>query len=106
MSDWCKRHEKVECSYVGSLFVGQCNADNLVELYEEFVKQMQIDLSPLLHTGMDGPNINLYFENKLASSLSEIDTFFEIRILLLASYTCSIFERNKETVLLFCCFIG
>ena len=73
---WSKKHGRVLHAYCGSLFVGHCNADSLVEHYEEFVKQLGLDSSYLLHFGMDGPNVNLSFENKLTQQLSEIDTSF------------------------------
>ena len=76
LSYWSKHHDQVVCAYMGSLFVGHCNAENLVEHYEEFVKQLQLDSSYLLHLSMDGPNVNLSFENKLAASLDEMGTFF------------------------------
>lgn len=76
LSYWSNRHDKVVCAYVGSLFVGHCTAVDLVEHYDEFVKRMELDSSYLLHLGMDGPNVNMSFENKLAESLREINTSF------------------------------
>ena len=48
----------------------------MVEHYVEFVKQVDIDSKFLLHFGMDGPNVNLSFEDKLTQKLSEVDTSF------------------------------
>ena len=71
-----KRSNRITHSYCGSLFIGHCNADDLVDHYFEFVKQLQLDSNFLLHLGMDGPNVNLSFEKKLAAKLQEINTSF------------------------------
>ena len=57
-------------------FVGHCTVVDLLENYEEFVKQLDIDFMFLLHFGMDGPNVKLSFEEKLTQKLSEVDTSF------------------------------
>lgn len=57
--------------YCGSLFVGHCRSDQLVEHYEEFASEMGWDSSYLLHLGMDGPNVNLKFQQDLKSHLKE-----------------------------------
>ena len=77
LSYWSNHHSKVVNSYVGSLFVGRCKADDLVEHYNEFVKMMQLDSNYLLHIGMNGLNRNLSFESKLATDLEEMDTTFQ-----------------------------
>ena len=48
--------------FCGSLFVGHCKSEQLVEHYEEFAKDMGWDSSYLLHLGMDGPNVNLILQ--------------------------------------------
>ena len=73
---WSKRSDSIVHSYCGSLFVGQCAAVDLVKHYEEFVKQLDIDSKFLLHFGMDRPNVNLSFEDKLTQKLPEVDTSF------------------------------
>ena len=40
------------------------------------MKQLDIDSKVLLHFGMDGPNVNLSFEDKLTDQFSEVDTSF------------------------------
>ena len=47
-----------------------------MEHYGEFVKQLGLDSNYLLHFGMDGPNTNLSFENKLTHQLAEVNTSF------------------------------
>ena len=73
---WSKRCDVIVHSYCGSLFVGHCTTLDLVGHYEEFVKQLDIDSKFLLHFGMDGPNVNLSFEDKLTQKLSEVDISF------------------------------
>ena len=63
-------------AYAGSLFVGHCNEDDLVEHYNHFVDKLELKSDYLLHLGMDGPNVNLSFENKLESNLESINTSF------------------------------
>ena len=66
----------VEHAYCGSSFVGHCTADDLVTHYREFIKQYGLDSNYLLHYGMDGPNVNLSFENKMTKCLEEENTSF------------------------------
>ena len=73
---WSRRSDSSVHSYCGLLFVRRCTAVDLVEHYEEFVKQLDIDSKFLLHFGMDRPNINLSFEGKLTQKFSEVDTSF------------------------------
>ena len=58
------------------LFVGHCNADDIVEHYNHFVDKLELKSDYLLHLGMDGPNVNLSFENKLEWNLESINTSF------------------------------
>ena len=73
---WSRRSDSGVHSYCGLLFVGCCTAVDLVEHYEEFVKQLDIDCKFLLNFGMDRPNINLSFEDKLTQTFSEVDASF------------------------------
>ena len=73
---WSKKTDMVEHAYCGSLFVGHCAADDLVDHYREFIKQYGLDSNYLLHYGMDGPNVNISFENKMMTYLEEEKTSF------------------------------
>jgi len=73
---WSKQNHRVIHRYCGSLFVGHCDADALVNHYLEFVKALGFDSSMLLHYGMDGPNTNVSFEKKMAKYLEEMNTTF------------------------------
>ena len=68
---WSNKTGLIEHAYCGSLFVGHCKADDLVDHYKEFVRQYGLDSKYLLHIGMDGPNVNFSFENKLTKLLLE-----------------------------------
>ena len=73
---WCKQEHRVVHRYCGSLFLGHCDADDLVNHYLDFVKALGLDSSMLLHFGMDGPNTNLSFEKKMSKYLEEMNTRF------------------------------
>ena len=65
--------------YCGSLFVGHCTSDDLVEHLLTFINELSLDTRYLLHIGMDGPNVNLAFSRKLDEMLSKKDiSFFNI----------------------------
>ena len=76
VSYWSPRYDQVVSAYASSLFVGHCNADDLVEHYNNFVDKLELKSDYLLHLGMDGPNVNLSFENNLESTLESINTSF------------------------------
>ena len=56
----------------GSLFVGHCTLDDLVNHFFEFMEELKLNLSLLLVLGMDGPCVNRSFEKKLKARLEEI----------------------------------
>ena len=58
---WSKQDRRVVHRHSGSLFVGHCDTDALVNHYLDFVKTFGLDSSTLLDFGMDGPNTNLSF---------------------------------------------
>jgi len=57
--------------YCGSLFVGHCGSEQLLEHFQHFVKDLSLDCKLLLHIGMDGPNVNKSFHQKLVKQLEE-----------------------------------
>ena len=60
---WSKEQNLVVSRYCGSLFVGHCFSNNLIEHFSKFGEEMQWEPDMLLQVGMDGPNVNLKFEN-------------------------------------------
>ena len=66
---WCSDSNEVINTYCGSLFVGHCDSDALLEHFLHFMHKLKLDLSLLLAIGMDGPNVNLSFERKLRNHL-------------------------------------
>ena len=68
---WSRRYEQVSTSYCGSLFVGHCSSDDLVEHFSQFKKDIQLNTSYLLHLGMEGPNVNKSFQEKLSESIND-----------------------------------
>ena len=50
--------------------VYHCPAEKLLEHFFEFVRKANLVLHLMLHTAMDGPNVNLKFEELLRSSES------------------------------------
>ena len=74
---WSKRSDCVVNSYCGSLFVGHCTNVHLLEHFEHFGEDMGWNPSFLLHLGMDGPRVNLAFQERLSKSLEDkSDTTF------------------------------
>ena len=62
--------------YCGSIFVGHCGSKQLLEHFHYFVKDLSLHCKLLLHIGMDGPNVNKSFHQKLVNQLKEeFDTF-------------------------------
>ena len=57
-----KQKEEVMNMFVGSMFVGHCNADQLLEHFSYFMTELKFDPCLLLSLSMDGPNVNLSFE--------------------------------------------
>ena len=66
---WSNESNEIFNLYCGSLFIGHCTSENLLEHYKTFTEKMNLDSSFLLHLGMDGPNVNLSFEEKLIDNL-------------------------------------
>ena len=71
-----KYHEVINC-YCGSLFIGHCMHEQLIEHYYEFNNNLKLDSSFLLHLGMDGRSVNNAFQQKLFDDLhKKEDTSF------------------------------
>lgn len=60
---------KVITIYLGSLFVGHCKDQDLVDHFYTFMTEFDLDTDYLLALGMDGPNVNKSFERKLRKDL-------------------------------------
>ena len=63
---WSKNYDCIVNSYCGSLFVGHCTNEDLIEHFEHFGEDMKWNSSRLLQLGMDGPKVNLAFQRKLS----------------------------------------
>lgn len=68
---WSRAEGKIVNRYVGSLFLGHCTSDDLVEHFNHFMDENQLDPNFLLHLGMDGPATNLAFQRKLSAHLEK-----------------------------------
>lgn len=66
-----KRHGKIVDRYCGSLFLGHCDADQLVTNFCSFGKKMDWEIDYLLQIMMDGPRTNLSFYKKLVNKLNK-----------------------------------
>ena len=66
---WSKIYDQVANGYSRSCFIGHCTADDLLKHVHELLKSLNLKESFLLHVRMDGPNVNLKFENKLEAAL-------------------------------------
>ena len=65
---WSKHHNGIKMVYCGTSMVDHCPAKKLLEHFLEFTEKINLDLKQMLHIGMDGPNVNLKFEDLLKSS--------------------------------------
>ena len=68
---WSAKRNGIASTYVGSLFIGHCKAEDLVIHFFEMLKKLDLKPTLLLHLGMDGPNVNLKFEQELAKHFTE-----------------------------------
>ena len=55
--------------FMGSLFVGHCKDQDLIDHFYAFMKDFELDTDYCLALGMDGPNVNKSFERKLRKDL-------------------------------------
>ena len=73
------------------MFVGHCTADDLVDHFFKFVRDLGLlDFNLLLALGIDGPNVNKSFKPKLAEELQKrgVTHFLDVG-------TCSIHIANN-----------
>lgn len=63
------KFHKIVNQYCGSLFLGHCTASQQKDHFFEFQNKMEWNNNYLLHIGMDGPNVNLAFQNLLKTEL-------------------------------------
>ena len=71
---WSNKYDEIVNCYCGSLFVGHCTAENLVEHFHEFEKFLNLDPSYLIHlVDMNGLSVNKSFEEELVTELRDQD---------------------------------
>ena len=77
---WSPKEDCVLNVYGGSIFIGHCDSNNLVEHFHELLRALEVEPKYLLHLGMDGPNVNLSFQEKLLADLAveEGKTFLKL----------------------------
>ena len=63
--------DKRVVTYCGSLFLGHCTANDLLDPFYEFMSKLCLDPKNLLNIGMDGPHVNKSFLKKLRKDLQE-----------------------------------
>ena len=68
---WSKEQDLITSVYCGSLFVGHCTSKDLLSHFCKFGEDMSWESDLLLQVGMDGPNVNLKFEQDLAAKIME-----------------------------------
>lgn len=69
---YSKKFKRIVNHYCGSLFVGHCDAEQLRKHFFEFGTNLKWNILYLLHLGMDGPYVNLKFENDLILELENV----------------------------------
>lgn len=68
---WSDNLCQVESRYYNSLFIGHGRADDILGHYSEAVKDL--DSSKTWQIGMDGPNVNVSFHNKVVQQRKQSD---------------------------------
>ena len=58
VSFFSKTLHEIVTSYCGFLFVGHCTADDLVDHFYEFLRDLGLDLNLLLVLGIDSSIVN------------------------------------------------
>jgi hypothetical protein len=80
ISYWSKISDQIVNVYGGSLFIGHCSATDLVKHYGEMTARLGLKSIFLLHLGMDGPAVNLKFENVLEATLLKDESTSILRL--------------------------
>ena len=77
---WSNTTNQIVNRYCGSVFVGHCRSEQLLEHFDEFAEELNWDPAFLLHIGMDDPNVNLKFQNDLMNHFQETsgESFLDI----------------------------
>ena len=83
------RYQKIVTSYCGSLFVGHCTASDLKNHFHEFIRKLGLKTPYLLSLGMDGPNVNKSFAEKLSVELKSVDNTSYIDVGSCSLHACS-----------------
>ena len=68
---YSKQERKVVTWYTGSLFVGHCKDVDLLDHFFKFMDNFKVNTDYLVIIGMDGPNVNKSFEQKLVEKLEK-----------------------------------
>ena len=69
---YSKNYKRIVTHYAGSLFLGHCTSEDLINHFMEFVLKLKCNINFFLHIGMDGPNVNLSFQKGLEKQMLEI----------------------------------
>ena len=93
------RYQKIVTSYCGSLFVGHCTASNLKNHFHEFMRKLGLKTPYLLSLGMDGPNVNKSFAEKLSVELKSVDNTSYIDVGSCSLHACNnVFAEALKTL--------
>ena len=66
VSYYSSRFQRIFTNYVRSLFAGDFKSDDLVSHFFEFIEKPELHVDFLLALSMDSPNVNRFFEKKIA----------------------------------------
>lgn len=68
---YSKKEKNVTTRYVGSLFVGKCKHEDLLDHFYTFMQDLKLNTDFLIGLGMDGPKVNKAFEKSLIDKLEK-----------------------------------
>ena len=62
---------RIITAYLGTLFVGKCTAEDLLNHFSNMLDKIRLSFNCILSLGMDGPSVNLAFKSKLELDLEK-----------------------------------
>ena len=75
------KYSEISSAYCGSLYAGKCTNDDIMVHFHKFMKIAVLNSNFMLTVGMEGPNVNLLFKNKLEEEFSIIEVGTFVRLL-------------------------
>lgn len=69
---YSEKFQRIVNHFCGSLFLGHCTAQQMLDHFFQFGEKLKWNLRNLLHLGMDGPYLNKKFQRELEAELKSV----------------------------------